>query len=86
MTGGEPMGEGETVVASFSARPQAEIARGFLEDAGIRSALVVDDAGTSVPGVSIGFAPARVLVRSSDIDRAREVLRDAGMLDDDGGA
>lgn len=76
--------DGEVVVARYGSRLDGETARGFLEDAGIESALVVDDAGTSVPGVAIGFAPARLLVRKGDLERARDVLREAGMLEEEG--
>lgn len=73
---GEPV-----VVARFHYRHQGELAHGYLKDAGIDAGLFVDDAG----GMEVGLAfanPARLVVRPGDEARAREVLRDAGILDD----
>ena len=68
-------------VATFDRRHEAEFARGFLEDAGIESVLLADDAG----GADMGLSFARrvpLLVRPEDRAEAEEVLRDAGVLDD----
>lgn len=65
------------LVARFSYRHEAELAMGFLEDAGISAGLFVDDAG----GAEVGLAfsnPARILVAPEDAEEARTVLRDAG--------
>ena len=70
-----------TVVARFHYRHEAELAHGYLEDAGVPSALFIDDAG----GMDVGLAfvnPARVVVRVEDEKRARTVLADVGMLPD----
>jgi len=70
------------VVARFNYRHQAELAHGYLVDADIEAGLFVDDAG----GMEVGLAfsnPARLVVRPTDAERARDVLRDAGLLDDD---
>ncbi len=69
-----------TIVARFHYRHQAELARGYLESAGVDSALLIDDAG----GMDVGLAfvnPARLVVRDEDKQRARGVLVDAGMLE-----
>ncbi len=69
-----------TVVARFHYRYEAELAHGYLESAGVDAALYVDDAG----GMDVGLAfvnPARIVVRTEDEERAREVLLDAGMLE-----
>ncbi len=69
-----------TVVARFHYRHEAELARGYLESAGVDSALLIDDAG----GMDVGLAfvnPARLVVRDEDKQRARGVLVDAGMLE-----
>jgi len=66
------------VVARFHYRHQAELAHGYLEDAGIQAALLIDDAG----GMDVGLAfvnPARILVREEDGQQARKVLADVGM-------
>ncbi len=70
-----------TVVARFHYRHEAELAHGYLEDAGIPTALFIDDAG----GMDVGLAfvnPARLVVRVEDEQRAREVLANAWMLTD----
>lgn len=62
-----------TTVARFTYRHDAEYARGFLEDAGIPSQLLVDDAAGH-----IAFSnTAALVVRDEDAERARTVLRDA---------
>ncbi len=70
-----------TVVARFHYRHEAELARGYLEGAGIPTALLIDDAG----GMDVGLAfvnPARLVVRVEDEQRARGVLANSGMLTD----
>jgi len=69
------------IIARFHYRHQAELAHGYLQSAGIDAALFVDDAG----GMEVGLAftnPARLLVRSGDVEEARSVLRDAGVLEE----
>lgn len=68
------------VVARFAQRHQAELAIGYLDDAGVEAILAVDDAGGNL-GVALEF-DARIVVRAEDAPRAREVLRDAGVLDE----
>ena len=67
-----------TIVARFHYRHEAELAHGYLESAGVESALLIDDAG----GMDVGMAfvnPARLVVRVEDESRARDVLIDVGM-------
>ena len=69
-----------SIVARFHYRHQAELAYGYLENAGVDAALLIDDAG----GMDVGLAfvnPARIVVRAEDEERARGVLVDAGMLE-----
>ncbi len=69
-----------TVVARFHYRHEAELAHGYLENAGVDSALHIDDAG----GMDVGLAfvnPARIVVRAEDEERARQILVDVGMLE-----
>lgn len=63
------------VVARFTYRHEAEFAGGFLADAGIPHSVLVDDHGGHVTLAN----SARVLVGAPDAERAREVLREAGM-------
>lgn len=65
-------------LATFSYRHEAELAFGYLENAGIDAVLYVDDAG----GTEVGLAfanPARILVRPEHYDRAREVFESIGI-------
>lgn len=74
------MGEGTVVVATFTRRHEAEMARGFLTEAGIEATVSADDGGGAF-GVPLTFSPssfATVSVRREDERQAHEVLRDAG--------
>lgn len=68
-------------VGEFSARHEAELAKGYLDDAGIESMIDVDDAGGNL-GMTLDYE-AFIVVRSEDAARARDVLTQAGMLDDE---
>lgn len=59
------------VVATFKYRHEAEVARSFLDMAGIESMIATDDAGGAYPGALTG---ARLIVREADAERARKVL------------
>lgn len=76
------MDTGETVVvATFLHRHEAELARGYLRQAGIPAVVSADDGGGAF-GAPLTFSPssfATVRVRASDADGAREVLLDAGL-------
>lgn len=64
-------------VARFRHRHEAELASGFLEDAGIPAVAVGDAAGQIQYGK--GFSTdARVLVRGRDRSRALALLEDTG--------
>jgi hypothetical protein len=68
-------------VASFRHLHEAELARGYLDDAGIPAAAVGDPSGEIQYGKK--FSPgARLLVRAEDEARARAVLRKAGILEE----
>lgn len=76
------MSDEVVVVATFHHRHEAELARGYLEDAGIAAAIAVDDGGGAF-GLPLSFTPlsyATVRVREVDAERALEVLEDAGLL------
>jgi hypothetical protein len=75
------MSELSEVVARFTYRHDAELAQGFLADAGIESVLVTDDAGGAMAG--LGFTQPRIIVRADDVEAARTALREAGVLEDD---
>jgi SAM-dependent methyltransferase len=68
-------------VAAFRHLHEAELARGYLDDAGIQAAAVGDSAGEIQYGKK--FSPgARLLVRAGDLQSARRVLGDAGIIED----
>ena len=69
------------IVARFHYRHETELAHGYLESAEVDSILHIDDAG----GMDVGLAfvnPARLVVRAEDEERARQVLLDAGILEE----
>lgn len=67
-------------LARFRSRHEAELARGYLEDAGIPAALSADDGGGSLglPVAAGGAGFATLHVREPDLERARELLREMG--------
>jgi hypothetical protein len=69
------------VVATFVYRHQAEQAVVYLNGEHIPAFVRADDAGGLHPGLGFSRA-ARVVVADTDAERAVEVLRDAGILDD----
>lgn len=74
------MTDDTVVLARFHYRHQAELAHGYLQDAGIPSGLFIDDAG----GMEVGLAfanPARLVVHKDRVDDARRILENAGVLD-----
>lgn len=78
------MSDPTVVVATFHHRHEAELARGFLTDAGIRAVVSADDGGGAF-GAPLTFSRgsfARISVRSEDRERARIVLRNAGLLEE----
>lgn len=71
------------MVATFQHRHQAEMARGYLEDAGVRAAVSADDGGGAF-GVPLTFSEASfatVRVLEDDAADARRILRDGGFVD-----
>lgn len=69
--------EDTTVVARFHLRHEGEIALGYLRNADITAALFIDDAGGTEPNLAF-VSPARLVVRSEDQARARDILDAAG--------
>lgn len=71
-------------LARFRHRHEAELARGYLEDAGIPAALSVDDGGGAfgLPIVTGGGGSPTLHVRETDVARARKILNRTGLVDD----
>ncbi|MDE0806234.1 MAG: hypothetical protein OSA24_01680 [Longimicrobiales bacterium] len=68
------------VLAYFHYRYEAELAQGFLDESGVPTVLLIDDAG----GMDVGLSfvnPARLLVGLEYVERSREILEDAGVID-----
>lgn len=63
------------VVAQFTYRHEAEFAGGFLSDADIPHSVLVDDHGGHITMSN----SARVVVAAADVERARDVLKEAGL-------
>lgn len=74
------------MAAGFQHRHEAELAAGYLEDAGIRAMVDVEDAGGAYAGLSMRPNPARVLVRSEELREARRLLSEAGLTGEGGEA
>ena len=58
------------VVATFRSTPDAQIAKGILDEAGIESMIRADNAGGMYPAIS----GAELLVRTEDVQTATEAL------------
>jgi len=63
------------VVQSLSSRPEADIAKSVLEDAGIEAMIQADTAGGMREHLAWSGAGFRVLVREEDAAAARDVLK-----------
>lgn len=72
--------ESTDTLARYAFRHEAEFAKGYLDDAGIESFLRVDDAGGNL-GLALEGG-AEIVVRREDLPRAREVLAEAGLLEE----
>jgi hypothetical protein len=59
------------VVSTFRSTPDALIAKGVLDEAGIESMIRSDNAGGMYPAIS----GAELLVRAEDVQRATEALK-----------
>lgn len=69
----------DTFLAHFSHRWEAEFAQGFLDDAGVPSRLVSDDAAGGSPYMG-GLAGATLFVAPAHAEEARAALESAGLL------
>ncbi len=74
------MADETVVVATFRYRLEAEFTLETLRAAGIDAMLLADDAGGMYAGLSLS-GQARILVHSSEAERARALLEDAGDSD-----
>ena len=62
------------LVQTFGSRPEADLAKGLLEDAGIRAMLSADTAGRMREHLAWSGAGFEVFVREEDLPAAKEVL------------
>jgi putative signal transducing protein len=58
------------VVSTFRSTPDAQIAKGVLDEAGIDAMIRSDDAGGMYPAIG----GAELLVRAEDVQRANDAL------------
>jgi len=68
------------VLAYFHYRYEAELAQGYLDESGVPTVLLIDDAG----GMDVGLSfvnPARLLVGLEYVERSRVILEEAGVID-----
>lgn len=73
------MGDSKLVVLnSYGSRPEAELAKGALEAAGIPAMTQGDTVGGMREHIAWSGAGFRVLVREEDLAAAREVLAPTG--------
>ena len=62
------------VVQSYGSRPEADLAKGALEDAGIPAMVQADTAGGMREHLAWSSAGFKILVREEDVAAARDVL------------
>jgi hypothetical protein len=62
------------VVEKFTSESLADVAKSFLEANGIPAFILTDDCGGMRPWMSLVF-PIKLMVNSSDLHEARELLR-----------
>jgi hypothetical protein len=71
------------VIQTYGSRPEADLAKGALEDAGIQAMLQADTAGGMREHLAWSGAGFKILVREEDAALARDVLTPPT---DDGGS
>lgn len=76
-SGARPRGDRQSdvvTIRSYDGRPEAEVAKNFLAENGIRATVVADDAGGMRPDLLMAMGGARLIVRKQDADRALQML------------
>ncbi len=67
------------VLQTVNTLPEAELLVGLLTSQGIDAKWLASDAGGQLPNLD-ALAGVAIVVRDEDLERARELLRDAGPL------
>lgn len=67
------MSDKPVLIKTFSNEADAEMAQQMLQEAGVRAFVLKDDAGGMEPHLQL-TGGVRLLVGSSDAERAREIL------------
>jgi putative signal transducing protein len=62
------------IIQAYGSRPEADLAKGALEDAGIQAMVQADTAGGMREHLAWSGAGFRVLVCEEDVTEARDVL------------
>ena len=61
-------------IKTYGSRPEAELAKGFLEFEGIKAMVFADDVGGMNPALLWSTGGARLLVKKEDAQKANELL------------
>lgn len=61
-------------IASFGSSFEAKTASAHLASEGIKSSVVTDNAGGAIPSMSLLDGGVRLIVRTEDAERAKDVL------------
>lgn len=75
--------EQTTILATYTTRRDAEMARDCLADADVQAFVKTDDAGGMYPQMQRPHG-VKLVGMSGTAQRARSILEDAGLLPDDG--
>jgi hypothetical protein len=63
------------VVSTFLQRHEAQMAKGLLDNKGIKSMISADDCGGMRPGMSFGNA-ITLSVQKADLEKAKKILQE----------
>lgn len=64
-----------TIIRTFLNRHEAEMAQGLLNESGITSIILADDAGGYRPHLSLSMGNVKLLVKKDDFDNAKAILK-----------
>jgi Putative prokaryotic signal transducing protein len=70
------------VIQSYGSRPEADLAKGALEDAGIQAMIRADTAGGMREHLAWSGAGFQILVREEDANEARDLLTPPAQVDE----
>jgi hypothetical protein len=68
------MERGQIIIETFENAFEAEVAKGYLETAGIAATIDKDDVGSMIPSLQLS-AGVRLIVPEKQAERAKEILQ-----------